>query len=121
MKGPGTEMRKILESIGIYPRMGCRCKQLMIDMDEWGVVGCRLERTYIINVMEESAEQYNWKDFVIAAALSALFLNVRIIGFKIDALNPFPGLLDLAIHRADGLPAGPMKGTCVSYASVPAG
>lgn len=99
--GPGTEMKKLLISIGITIHLGCRCKEMMKNMDVWGVEGCKQKKDQIIMVMEESAELYSWKDYVVAATLSALVLNVQVIGFKINPLNPFPGLVDIAIYRAE--------------------
>lgn len=99
--GPGAEMKNLLDSIGITVRLGCKCKEMMRNMDVWGADGCKLKKDHIIMVMEESAQQYNWKDYVVAAALSALILNVQVIGFKINPLNPFPGLVDIAIYRAE--------------------
>lgn len=94
-------MKNLLNSIGVTIRLGCRCKEMIKNMDIWGPQGCKLKKDEIIMVMEESAEQYSWKDYVMAAALSALILNVQVIGFKINPRNPFPGLVDVAIYRAE--------------------
>src|SRR5262245_25987375 len=39
-RGPGTELKKLLASLGLKPG-GCECNSRAAAMDQWGVEGCR--------------------------------------------------------------------------------
>lgn len=46
-KGPGTELRKILTTIGIHELVDCECDSYANRMDLWGTQGC-IERIHAI-------------------------------------------------------------------------
>jgi hypothetical protein len=95
--GPGTKLHELLESLGIRPAISCRCKEMMAQMDEWGVDGCRLHFTEIVNVMEEDAKRYKWADRVTAGGKVIL----EGLTFKVNPFNPIPSLVLEAIRRAE--------------------
>src|SRR5688500_11953162 len=53
--GPGTELRKIFESLGIDKLPGCDCAALEREMNALGVEGCKRERERIIKKLEAHA------------------------------------------------------------------
>lgn len=74
--GPGTELAKLLASLGITEQTGCQCDSLRREMDALGVAGCRRERTRFLKRLEENAAKFSWWDKFkagAAAVLSGLF------------------------------------------------
>jgi hypothetical protein len=82
-RGPGTELVKLLASIGITGDAGCDCKTRMRQMDAWGPAGCREHRAEIVGWLEEGAARWGW-----AAMLAA-------------KVAPLGWLIDEAIRRAE--------------------
>lgn len=96
-KGPGTELKKILESLGITPDPTCDCRRRANDMDIMGVEGCRDNREMIIGWLREGQDRWGWKDKFPAIG-KAIWSG---LAFKLNPLDPFPGLVDEAIRRAE--------------------
>jgi len=95
--GPGTELKKILEALGIEAGPTCDCRARADQMDAWGIAGCRANREQIIEWMREGQSRWGWKDKLSAAAKA-----VQIgLAFKLNPLDPFPSLVDEAIRRAE--------------------
>jgi hypothetical protein len=102
--GPGTELKHILESLGIEPGPTCDCRARADQMDAWGVAGCLTNRDQIIQWMRDGQSRWGWRD-KLAAAAKAVQIG---LAFKLNPLDPFPSLIDEAIRRADkeqGVPA----------------
>lgn len=101
-EGPGTELRKMLASIGIEPGPTCPCHDMMQKMNRWGVAGCREHRGEIVMHVQEQMGHRSWREKLSAAAKAATNgLAIR--------LNPvdIPGsLLNEALRRAELSPAG---------------
>ena len=95
--GPGTELHLILESIGINPSSSCDCRGKQNLMDHWGVDGCRARFDEIVGWMKNNHERWGWRD-KLAAATKAITTG---LAFKLDVLDPFPGLIEEAIRRAE--------------------
>jgi len=96
-KGPGSELAKMLETIGVNAAPGCDCKARQAQMDLWGVDGCREHREEIIGWMRDGQGRWGWKDKLKAAALAV----TSGLAFKLDVTDPFPSLIDEAIRRAE--------------------
>jgi len=94
---PGTELRKLFDSIGITPHIGCRCKEVMSNMDVWGPDGCREHFSEIVTSLEEDAKKYSWRQHVRAARKAVLTDLV----FKVNPFNPMPDFVLEAIRRAE--------------------
>lgn len=95
--GPGTELKKILSSLGIDPAPTCDCNARAYEMDAWGVDGCRQRREEIIGWMKEGQSRWGW-----AAKFSAMGKAVATgLAFRLNPLDPFPSLVDEAIRRAE--------------------
>ena len=58
--GPGTELHKILSTVGIEPTPACDCRAKAAQMDMWGVHGCKQRREEIIGWMREGYVRWGW-------------------------------------------------------------
>lgn len=70
-------------------------------MDEWGVDGCQEERQVIVSWFRFEYEKWGW-GAKFRAGIRAVYTR---LAFKVNPLDPFPGLLDEAIRLAKP-PAG---------------
>ena len=100
MQRPGHELAILLRKINIMPVAGCRCKKMMERMNFWGVEGCKLHFDEIVMTLEEDAQLYHWGSYVSAAAMTVLRMEFEMM-VSIDITYPFPGLVRLAIKRAE--------------------
>lgn len=95
-QGPGTELKKILESLGVTPTANCACNQRAEEMNNLGVEGCRAKRDEIAGWLREGSSAWGWRE-KLAAAASAVAQG---LAFRLNVLDPYPGLVDEAIRRA---------------------
>ena len=95
--GPGTELMLMLAQLDIAEKPGCDCKAKAEQMDRWGVEGCREHIDEIVGWMREGSHRWGWSDKFKAARLAA----ATGLAFKINWLDPFPGIVEEAIRRAD--------------------
>ena len=95
--GPGTELKRILKSLGIEPSPSCDCRARADQMDMWGVAGCRDNRTQVITWLRDGHARWGWKDKLAAAARAVQ----NGLAFKLNPLDPFPSLVDEAVQRAE--------------------
>lgn len=95
--GPGTELSRMLRKYEINPAAGCDCKAKARKMDEWGVEGCRKNMETIVGWMREGVGRWGWADRLKAAAAAVMDGTA----FKLNPLDPFPGLIEEAIRRAE--------------------
>lgn len=96
-QGPGTELKKLLESLGITASENCPCNARAEEMDNLGVAGCRARREEIVSWLREGSTAWGWRD-KLAAAGKAVACG---LAFRLNPLDPYPGLLDEAIRRAE--------------------
>ena len=96
-RGPGTELKRLLGSLGIEPAPDCTCLALARQMDTWGPAGCREHAAEIADGMRANATRYGWTDRLKAAA------GIVLAGLaaRVNWLDPFPGLISEAIRRAE--------------------
>jgi hypothetical protein len=95
--GPGTELKKILESVGIVATAACDCNAKAAQMDLWGVEGCKSHKDEIVDWVREGKDRWGWGSFVTAAAKSV----TNGLALRINPLKPFESLIDEAIRRAE--------------------
>lgn len=98
-QGPGTEMKKLAESIGLnQPCFGC--SSLLIRMNvlfaEGGEAAVLKERDLIIRQLRKNAESVGRLELVKAAVLAVWTGLV----WKVDPVDPIPGMFDEALRRA---------------------
>lgn len=55
VRGPGTELHRLLGKVGIYMQKGCACKARMVQMNKWGCDGCRENIETILEWLREEA------------------------------------------------------------------
>ena len=98
-QGPGTELKKMLSSVGITPKFGCGCNDRMKTMDSWGVKGCEENFDKIVKWIKDSA-----KDFGLTNA-KMIEIGVKSVttglAFKVNPFSPFASLVSEAIHRTE--------------------
>lgn len=61
-EGPGTELRKILDSIGVREPVDCDCKSYANLMDTWGADECNRKKQEIISHLNIQA--ITWLDMI---------------------------------------------------------
>lgn len=96
--GPGTELGRLLLSLGLKKESGCGCGKLRDAMNNWGVEGCREHREAILAQLRKSQERLGWVEKLKAGAMAVK----TGLAFKLDWGDPAPGLLDEAVRRARG-------------------
>jgi hypothetical protein len=55
--GPGTELKKLLATIGIHASPTCKCNKMAKQMDEWGWEESLNHIEEIVDVMEQTAKK----------------------------------------------------------------
>jgi len=95
--GPGRELEEIFEQMEIAYRESCGCAAYARQMDLWGVAGCTEHFDEIVERLRTNAAKYSlWEQF--KAAGRALQSGLV---FHLNPLDPFPGLVNEAIRRAE--------------------
>jgi len=95
--GVGSQMWRLLASLGVRHTPTCPCLSFAEQMNAWGVAGCRLARAEIVEHMRTHARAYGWGTVARAAGLAI----VTGVAWKINPLDPYGSLLDEAIRRAE--------------------
>ena len=98
--GPGTEFAKVTAELGITAPENCSCKALMVQMDMWGVSGCRQRKDEIVQKIKANAGKWGWSDKLANYPRAAWNSLVTGLALKINPLDPIPGLVEVAIQRA---------------------
>jgi hypothetical protein len=95
--GPGTELKKLLELLGIKSFEECHCESRMLQMNRWGVEGCRENFETIRGWIAESQSASGWSVMISAGARAA----ASGIALRIDPLDVAGSLVRIAIERAE--------------------
>jgi hypothetical protein len=100
--GPGTELTKLLASIGINPTEKCGCRKVAAVMDEMGVEWCRQRRDYLRQVIAERYAKWGWKDKLSLFAAGAMDVLAGGVSWKLkDKTDPVGSMIDMAIEREE--------------------
>lgn len=110
--GPGDELKLMLGDIGIEAVDGCSCRAKMQQMNVWGVDGCRQHFNEIVGFMKDGAKSFGWEEPLRIKAEGqkagiwqkigwGLKAAASGVAFKVNWLDPFPGLVTEAIRRAE--------------------
>lgn len=102
MNDPGTQLKKLLARMDIHPTPDCPCIEHMEQMDEWGVVGCRIHFNTIIDWLVAGYKEWGW-GAVIRYAAAGLMDG---LAFQLNPFHPITSLVKLAIRNAESPPAG---------------
>lgn len=93
---PGTELKGVLSRLGIAVAPTCDCNAKAQQMDAWGVAGCRQRRDTIIQWLRDGQGRWKWSDKLRAAGMAL----ANGLAFKLNPLDPYPGLVDESIRLA---------------------
>ena len=55
VRGPGTELHRLLGKFGMHMKKGCACKARMVQMNKWGCGGCEENIDTIVGWLAEEA------------------------------------------------------------------
>jgi hypothetical protein len=94
--GPGTELTAIIKSLGIEASANCGCRAYAEQMDRWGVQGCLERHHQIAEHLRDQKDKWGW-GAKFKAAGHAIFTG---LAFKLNPVDPYPGLVREAINRA---------------------
>ena len=97
--GPGTAMKALLVKLGMAEQTeDCNeCNRRALQMDVWGVAGCKEHRHEIIGWLRIEESRKPWwqkRHAEMRAVLSG-------VAFQLNWDDPIPSLVDLAIHLAE--------------------
>jgi hypothetical protein len=101
--GPGTEMFEMLQEIGVTERPNCSCKSTALQMDRWGVAGCREEPIFkwIVDQVNHNAANWSWAEKLQIAATAALDTKNWKLAWRLNPLDLNRSLIEEAIRRAE--------------------
>lgn len=68
-EGPGTELKRLLEAVGIKSEPGCKCNKRAAYMNEMGIEWCEEHREMILDWLREAAEERGMPFIRVAASL----------------------------------------------------
>lgn len=61
--GPGTELKKLLSSMGITESTGCQCRAVAALMNSLGPEGCLDQISNLVRHLTVQAEKHQWLRF----------------------------------------------------------
>lgn len=93
-RGVGTELHKLLESLGIKPDSTCNCAALAAEYDRRGVQWCRENKSEIVAHLSKAYRSTDWTTAIRAGA------NAVSQGLPLT----IEGLCEVAIERAEQAP-----------------
>jgi hypothetical protein len=97
MSGPGSQLKSILNSLGIVVTAECPCAEHVRQMDEWGVNGCREHHAEIVQWLRDGVDSFGWSARFRAAAKAVQ----TGLAFEVNWFDPFPTLVTKAIDAAE--------------------
>lgn len=95
--GPGTELKGLLEAIGVKSDPSCDCNARAAQMNVWGPDECRKRREEIVGWLREGQDRWGWTAKLRAAA-QAVTSGVAI---HLSLSDPLGSLVDRAIELAE--------------------
>jgi hypothetical protein len=133
--GPGTELKAMLESVGIVAPPSCDCNAFMKQMDQWGIDGCRENFDAIVERLRKKSDDWGWTKVFADKSKETeenhqltMAEKIKIgiktfttgLAWKVNWLDPYPGLAEESIARAEAnqgcagecKPEGCSKPTC---------
>ncbi len=100
--GPGTEFKAMVaDELGITMPNSCTCNALAVQMDLWGVGGCRENFDTIVAQIKNNQNAWGWTEKFSNYASAAAGSFKSGLAFKVNWLDPIPGLVTEAIRRAE--------------------
>lgn len=99
--GPGTELKDIFANLGVNPAPSCDCNSMAVQMNQWGVEGCREHFEEIAQRIRDNAARWGWQDALGNFAKGGLKAILSGLAFQINPLKPIESCIELAIKRAE--------------------
>jgi len=109
--GPGSQLWRLLESLGVQHKSDCACLTRAEQMNAWGQAGCREHRDEILTWMREGQDRFGWRDKLTAATRAV----TTGLAFRLNPLDPFPA----SWTRRSGVPPTSTKLPSSAPWSVP--
>lgn len=97
LDGPGTELKILIEKLTLTATTCASCLLFAEQMNLWGVAGCREHRAEIVEHLREALKHVSYAERA-KAAIRAVQIGLV---FKLNPMDPFPGLVDEAITAAN--------------------
>ena len=95
--GPGSQLWRLLASIGVHHSPDCPCLSTAAQMNDWTPAGCRAHCAEIVASLESQRHRYGW-----SGTLKAALQSVRTgLAFRLSPLDPLGSLVDEAIRLAE--------------------
>jgi hypothetical protein len=96
-------MFEMLQEIGVTERPNCSCKSTALQMDRWGVAGCREESNFkwILDQVNHNAANWSWAEKLQIAATAALDTKNWNLAWRLNPLDLNRSLIEEAIRRAE--------------------
>lgn len=90
LRGPGTELARLIAELGVKERDGCRCRAWAVKMNAWGPDGCLVHRKEILAHLRAAYAGASWAEAFVAGGRAVL------LGLPLSV----EGLLALAVERS---------------------
>jgi len=117
--GAGCHLLALTTFLGVRHPPRCKCKRLARWMDRIGPAGCRQHFGHIVDKIQANQRLWGWQDFIASVSSAAWKALKSGVAFHINPLDPIPGLVEMALQRAER--GDPLIGevTPVAQASQP--
>ena len=98
--GPGSELKTMLRDLGLFERPNCGCNLRAQQMNQLGIEGCEQNIEMIAQWLRDGAKGWGWETGLGAMVKVAGNAVLSGVAFRLNPLDPFPGLVKEAIRRA---------------------
>ena len=102
--GVGSEFKKLCSQLAIDMPPNCTCNALCRTMDEMGPEGVRASKEQLAGQIKANADNWGWTGKLAQFAKAGPKALLSGLAFKVNWLDPIPGMLDVAITRAEKNP-----------------
>jgi len=96
-RGPGTQLKLLLQELGVTSFAGCGCDDKVSQMNRWGVEGCRENFDTIRGWIADAQAKASWST-KIAATIAAASTG---IAREINPVDIAGSLVRIAIERTE--------------------
>ena len=99
-RGPGHELHRIFDQLGVQMQATCACRARIKQMDAWGAAGCRQHLDEIVAALAKDRDKYSWGT-QFKAALKTLTSASLLWSVLHSPTDPLRGLVLEAIGRTE--------------------
>lgn len=94
---PGSHLARLIAMLSMVSTGGCKCGQMIRQMNAWGIVGCRLHRAEIAAHLERAYRELTWAEWARGVARA----TATGLALRINPLDKCGSLVDEAIRLAE--------------------